>query len=768
MNRSLVESLVAALGSLRPARLLGACRALFGPGLTAAQRARLALRGAGLVALAAPLLLLAYALLLIPFTPAVDAVMKARNERPSVLLATDGSLLATFRRSNREWIALERVPPHVVDALIATEDHRFWQHPGIDWRRSLAAVVYTLGGDRQGGSTITQQLARNAFPEEIGRAASATRKLKEMITAIKLERRYSKREILETYLNTVSFHYNAFGIEMAARTYFNKPARELTVPEGATLVGLLKGTRAYNPVSNPERARERRNLVLAQMVKHGKLGQPAYDKLSRRPLRLDFARQDMATGPAPHFADVVRRWLLGWSELLGYDLYADGLVVQSSIDVRLQRLANQVLERRLDALQAVADVEWGRPSGKLLSTRMDVYQQARRKTEPFAHFWATQGELLDAFVRESPEFARLLDAGSTKDEALTQLSADATFMTALRERKTRLEAGFVAIDPRSGHVRAWVGSRDFATDSFDHVQQARRQPGSTFKPFVYGAALEAGMDPQREFRNGPVSIRLPNGSVWKPTDASDNSGGRSSLADGLIYSRNTITAQVIEAVGARNVVAFAQRLGVRESKLDAVPSLALGTSPVTLLEMASAYASIAALGEYRVPVLVTRVTDARGQLVAQFAPKTEATHERVLQPDIAVQLIDMLRAAVDRGTGRGIRELHGIQADVAGKTGTTQNNADGWFVLMHPQIVTGAWVGFNDPRVTLRSDHWGQGAHNALHVVGDFMQRALGDRAIDPQAEFPTRAGTDVGTAIQAAARSVSETLRRWFGRGGP
>jgi len=362
------------------------------------------------------------------------------------------------------------------------------------------------------------------------------------------------------------------------------------------------------------------------------------------------------------------------------------------------------------------------------------------------------------------EFAKLVDEGRAKDEALAQLHADAGFMTALREHKTRLEAGFVAIDPASGHVRAWVGSRNFATDSFDHVQQARRQPGSTFKPFVYGAALEAGMDPQREFRSGPVAIRLPNGSVWKPTDSSEANGGRPTLEDGLIYSRNTVTAQVIEEVGPAKVVQFAQRMGVRESKLEAVPSLALGTSPVTLLEMASAYASIAALGEYRVPVLVTQVSDAKGRLLAQFAPTTDATHERVLEPEVAVQLIDMLRAAVDRGTGRGIRDAHGIQADVAGKTGTTQNNADGWFVLMHPQLVTGAWVGFNDPRITLRSDHWGQGAHNALHVVGDFMQQALSDGALDSQAEFPSRAGA----TIQAALRRVGETLRSWFRFGAP
>jgi len=718
------------------------------------------LRGIGFAALGAVLLFIVYALLLIPFAPAVDNVLKARDERPSVLLAADGSVLATFRRTNREWIALEHVPAHVVDALITTEDHRYWQHPGIDWRRSVAAVAHTLTGDRQGGSTITQQLARNFFPEAIGRAPSATRKLKEMITAIKLERAYSKHDILETYLNTVAFHYNAFGIEMAARTYFNKPARELTVSEGATLVGLLKGTHTYNPVLNPERSRERRNVVLAQMVKHGKLSQQTYDKLSRRPLRLDFVRQDLDGGPAPHFADAVRRWLVGWGELLGYDLYADGLVVQSTLDVRLQRLANQAVARQLDALQAVADVEWGRAGDKLLSTRMQSYQQLRPKTEPFAHFWSTRTDIVDAFIRESPEYARRVDAGSAKDEALAQLRADAAFMAALRTSKTRLEAGFVAIDPASGHVRAWVGSRAFATDSYDHVQQARRQPGSTFKPFVYGAALESGMDPRREFVDRMVTIRLPGGTVWKPRDASEGSGGRVSLEDGLVHSRNTITAQVIEEVGAHKVARFAQRMGVRDSKLDAVPSLALGTSPVTLLEMASAYGTIAALGEYRAPVLVTRVSDANGKLLVQFAPPPEQARERVLQPEVAVQLIDMLRGAVDRGTGRGIRDVHGIQADVAGKTGTTQNNTDGWFMLMHPQLVAGAWVGFNDPRVSLRSDHWGQGAHNALHVVGDFMGRALADRAIDPQAEFPNR----MGVTIEATLRRAGETLRRWFG----
>ena len=763
MDPSPFRTKVAAVGQRATVALAACFHRLFGgPRPAGPQRMLQVLRGIGVVTLGAALLLIAYALLLIPFTPAVDNVLKARGERPSVLLAADGSVLATFRRTNREWIALDHIPPHVVDALIAVEDHRFWQHPGVDWQRSLAAVARTLAGDRQGGSTITQQLARNFFPEDVGRARTATRKLKEMITALKLERAYSKREILEAYFNTVSFHYNAFGIEMAARTYFNKPASQLTVSEGATLVGLLKGTRIYNPVLNPERAVERRNVVLAQMVKYGKLRQDAYDRLSRRPLRLDFARQDLDSGPAPHFADAVRRWLLGWGELLDYDLYADGLVIQSALDTRLQRLANQAVARQLDALQAVADVEWGRAGDKLLSTRFEAYRQAHRKTEPFGHFWRTRTDLVDAFVRESPEFANLLDTGHSQDEALASLRADAAFMASLRTRKTRLEGGFVAIDPSSGHVRAWVGSRDFATDSFDHVQQARRQPGSTFKPFVYGAALESGMDPHREFRTRNVSIRLPGGAVWQPRDQGGAGRGLASLEDGLVYSRNSVTAQVIEEVGPGKVVRFAQRMGVRESKLEPVPSLALGTSPVTLLEMASAYGTIAALGEYRAPVLVTQVSDAQGHLLARFAPPTDKARERVLQPDVAMQLIEMLRAAVDRGTGRGIRDSYAIQADVAGKTGTTQNNTDGWFILMRPNLVAGAWVGFNDPRVTLRSEHWGQGAHNALHVVGDFMHQALSEDALDGRAEFPSRAGA----GIRALLQSAGETLRRWFGFG--
>ena len=715
-----------------------------------------------------------YAVALIPFTPSVEGVLKGRDEHPSVLLAADGSVLTTFRRTNREWVKLEQIPRHVVDALIVTEDHRFWEHHGVDWVRTFAAVGHTLVGERQGGSTITQQLARNYFPEEIGRALTLNRKLKEIITALKLERAYSKHEILESYFNTVSFHYNAIGLEMAARTYFDKPAAELNVLEGATLIGMLKGTSAYNPVLYPDRARERRNVVLAQMFKHGKLDRAAFAKLRERPLKLDFARQDLDLGPAPHFAETVRRWLVEWAGERGYNIYADGLVITSTLDPKLQQHANRAVTRQLESLQAVADVEWASPNKKLLSTRLDAYQAAHRRVEPFRFFWASHPDLVATFVRESPEFAHLTDPAGPKPlgekAAFDQLRNDPAFMDALRAHKTHLEAGFVAIDPATGKVRAWVGSRDFAFDRFDHVAQAHRQPGSTFKPFVYGAALESGFDAGREFADKPVAIKLANGEVWRPGDMGGPTGRNLTFEDGLVYSRNTVTAQVMEELGPRKVVQFAQKAGVRDSALEAVPSLALGTSPVTLLEMAAAYGTIAAQGEYHAPVLVTRVTDATGALIADFEPHRSAAKdvddvarggpERVMEPELALHLIDMLRGAVDRGTGRGIRDLYGIRADVAGKTGTTQNNTDGWFILMHPQLVTATWVGFDDPRVTLRSDYWGQGANNALHVVGDFMSQTLAAGDIDPRAEFPSR----FAARFEAALRRFGERLRGWLG----
>jgi len=614
------------------------------------------------VVLTPPALVLLYVLVLIPFTPGIGDLRKAKVGMPTVLLASDGTLLAEYKQLNRQWVPLDKVASSAVNALIAIEDHRFFQHHGIDFRRTVGALLSTLQGDLQGGSTITQQLARNLYPDEIGRATSITRKVKEAITALKIEALYTKTEILETYLNTVPFLYNAFGIEMAARTYFDKSAHELDVLESATLIGMLKGTSYYNPVLNPERARQRRNLVLQQMTKDGTLDPTQLQQLSRQPLALDFERQVTPPGQAAHVAQQVRKWLVAWADDKGYNIHVDGLRVVTTLDAGIQKAANVAVARQLAQLQRLADSRVQR--GK--------------------------------------------------------------------ERPT-LQAGFLALDPRDGAVRAWVGSRDFSTEQFDHVSQARRQPGSTFKPFVYGAAFMQGFGPQDTLIDQVVEIHTKGSrEVWSPRDESPASGRAMSLADGLAYSKNTITAQLMDKVGAKNVARLAQSLGVRQSKLELVPSLALGTSPVSLQEMVTAYGSIANGGNHFAPMLVQRVEDRNGKLLEQFAPSR--LPDRAMPYKDTLTLVNAMRGVIDYGTGNAIRTRYGIRIDVAGKTGTTQENTDGWFIMMHPQLVAGSRVGFNDNSVTMGS--WGQGARSALPMVGEVFQQAIRSKAIDARAEF--------------------------------
>ena len=684
---------------------------------------------------ALPLALLLYVLALVPFTPGISDIRKAKADQPAQLVSADGRLLAEYKWVNREWVPLAEIAKPVVEALIATEDHRFYDHFGLDWRRTLSAVVLTLGGDKQGGSTITQQLARNLYPEDIGRAPTLTRKLKEAITALKIEALYSKDEILETYLNTVPFLYNAYGIEMAARTYFDKSADKLTVLESATLIGMLKGTAYYNPVLNPERAQARRNTVLAQMKKRDKLSAADYDTLTKRPLRIRFERQPEVDGLAPHLAQQLRKQLIDWADRNGYSLYADGLVVRTTIDGRLQTLANQVVGKQGRALQGVADSAWS------------------------ARVWNPKNPLVRDLVRESTQYQAAVAKGATPEDAEKALLADTDFLRALRQQKTRVQAGFLALDPRSGEVRAWVGSRDFAQDPLDHVQATRRQPGSTFKPFVYGAAFAGGLRPDALLMDQAVEIPLGGGKVWRPSDGGAPSDQPMSLADGLAYSKNTITAQVMQQVGPARVAQLARDMGVRESKLDAVPALALGTSPVSLKEMVAAYGTIASGGRYRAPIVITRIEDKNGKVLEDFAP---APPEKAIGLAAVQALRNAMRGVIDKGTGVAIRSRWGISADVGGKTGTTQDNTDGWFIMMHPQLVAGAWVGFNDGRITLRSDYWGQGAHSALPMVGDVFQQALRTKVIDARERFVDEQET---SWTQDAIGGVRDWVYDLFGR---
>jgi penicillin-binding protein 1A len=680
----------------------------------------------------------AYIASVVPKTPSIEALLDARGAEPSLLFSADGTQLAVFSQGQQQRVGLSQVSPHVIKALIATEDHRFYDHRGVDLGRTIAAIFHTVAGVAQGGSTITQQLVRNMFPEEIGRSRTVERKLREIVTAIKIEQAYTKEQILETYLNSVPFLYNVLGIEMAARTYYGKSAAALDVLESATLIGMLKGTSYYNPVINPERALKRRNVVLSQMVKRDVLPQAEFESLRDMPLNVQLNRQpDPLAGPAPHFAAHLRRWLVQWADEHDYNLYTDGLIIHSTIDDRLQDAATRAVERQAEVLQNIADVEWGQKSRRVASTAPATYASLRKKVEPFRHFWDERPGLLDAFIRETPNYKKAIAGGSPDATVLADLKSNSKFMTQLRAGKTRLEAGFVAIDPTTGEVKAWVGSRDFERDQFDHVAQAERQPGSTFKPIVYGAALEQGMLPEQPYQDGPVEIRSADGSIWRPTDMTAASGQWMSMREGLILSKNSITAQVMRDVGLPSVIDLARAVGVNESKLDPVPSLSLGTSPVTLLEMTSAYSTIAQLGEYRKPAMIRRITDRTGKVLAEFNTEKQRESRRAMSKDTAVELIDMMRGVVRRGTGQTMKTQYGITADIAGKTGTTQNNTDGWFILMHPNLVAGAWVGFNDSRVTMRSDYWGQGGHNAAMVVGDFFKDTLKSKLINVKAQFP-------------------------------
>jgi len=381
------------------------------------------------------LALLLGVLWLYAITPSINNIRKTRHDEPAHLVSTDGRLLAEYHWVNRQWVPLDTIAPAVIDALIATEDHRFYQHFGLDWQRTLASVFHTLVGKRQGGSTLTQQLARNLFPREIGRAPTLTRKLKEAMTAFKIEASHSKNEILETYLNTVPFLYNAWGIEMAARTYFDQNADQLGLLESATLIGMLKGSSYYNPVLHPERAEKRRNTVLAQMKKRGKLTATQYQELITQPLNIRFSRQKSPVGLAPHLAQYLHNQLIEWADRNGYSLYFDGLVIRTTLNGQLQEMATQALQRHSIALQAVADEHW-------------------------VTAWRAGNPLVQAIVRESNSYRNTLAAQQSPDKALAELLHDSHFLQTLRWNATRVQGSILAMNPDNGSVHVWIAPQE--------------------------------------------------------------------------------------------------------------------------------------------------------------------------------------------------------------------------------------------------------------------------------------------------------------------
>ena len=626
-----------------------------------------------------------YAWSLVPDTPDAYALARATQAQASVVLDVRGERLTQFEPDFQEWVPLDSIPVHLVDALVATEDRAFYRHGGVDLRRTAGAAWETVKGDRQGGSTITQQLARNLFPDEIGRAGTVERKTKEALAARAIERDHTKREILEAYLNTVPFLYNAFGVEMAARTYFGTHAPDLTVAQSAVLVAMLKGPQAYNPVRRPEAALGRRNLVLRLMAEQGRLSAVEAARLAAEPLGVDLHPQPRTYSAAPHFTAAVRREVEAWAQPRGYDVDRDGLVVRTTLDLPLQRQAQDAVAQRGDRLQRTADGQWRRPPRRAV----------------------------DAVLRTTDAYARARDAGQDAGDALATVRDDPALVDSAVVAARRVEVALVAVQPETGAVRAYVGSRDFAADEYDHAGVARRQPGSTFKAFVFASALQRGYGPSDEVEGGSAAVELSDGTTWRPSGGSSEG----TLSDALAFSKNAVTARLTQEVGPHRVALVAQRMGVT-SDLDVVPSIGLGTSPVTLLEMVSAYGTVANDGLRRVPRFVTQIETASGTVLETFGGQGG----QALTRRDARQLLDMLRGVVDRGTGRDLRAL-GATGDLAGKTGTSQDYADGWFIALRPGLAVGAWVGFNDQRVTFRSKDTGEGSRTALPVVASFLSR---------------------------------------------
>lgn len=701
--------------------------------------------------------LLSLYLLFLAFTlPSLQQIESPDLSLSTVAYTADGQLLARYHVSqNRSWVPLDSIAPVVVSALVATEDHRFYRHWGIDVFRTFTSVIRTILGDTQGGSTITQQLARNLY-RDIGAERTVSRKMREWLTAVQIERRYTKTEILEMYLNTVEFSSNAFGIQAASRTFFDKRAIELDTLEAATLVGLQKAITFFNPIRNPENSKRRRNVVMGQMLKHGYMTRAEFDALRERPVVTNFQSSEIVNSRAPYFAMYVQQWLQQWGRENGHNIYSEGLVVYTTLDSRLQDEAQAAMLEEMRGLQAVVDVEWAVATGFGLGQAYGPYLERAAgcrnerdpnlpgdgtcRVDPFAHFWSQNGNIAVEAVRQSPEFRELTQQGLTAEQAVVQLTADEAFMREVKLRRTRLEAGLVGIEPRTGNVRVWVGGRDLRSDWYDHVATAKRQPGSTFKPFVYAVAVDNGYDPGSSIGSGPftwVGTGPCAGQSWSPRNMG---GGVSSLRAALAYSDNYVTGRLMTEVNPKNVIDYARRMGI---ETDLVPpgvraecymALSLGTSDVSLLELTTAYATFANSGIHMEPTVVTRIEDRYGNVLYEATPRpTEALSE-----ETALTLVDMMRGGVNYGTAIRLRGQYGLQGyDLAAKTGTTQQNADGWFMIMHPDLVIGSWVGFNDRRIAFRSTWWGQGAHNAMFVTGNFMRRLSRAQLLDRVIRFP-------------------------------
>ena len=640
-----------------------------------------------------------YAFSLIRTLPSLEELENPNPELASLVYSSDGKLLHKYFLKNRTYVPLKSISEYVPEALIATEDLVFYDHWGFDVRRFVLVIGENLLKGRErwhGASTITQQLAKNLY---LTQERTITRKIKEFFTSIELERTYTKDEILALYLNTVYFGSGAYGVEAAAWTYFNKPASKLTLPESATLVGILKSPRAYDPSRNPENSVSRRNLILALMGKAGFISDREMKKAQKSPLALDYTPVTNH-GKAPYFTEYIRQTLKPISRQHDINVYSDGLNIYTTLDSRMQRYAQEAVKEHITWLQERFDKSWKWPKN-----------------------------LKNQIIKETPRYRELLKDGRSAEEALEELKADEKWLNKLLHDKTRVQVAFVALDPTNGNIKAWVGGSEFSPDEyeyqFDHVWQARRQPGSTFKPFVYTAAIDKGIPANHRILNQPLAIKTGN-KVWIAKNADHTSGGLTTLRHALSKSVNQVTVRLMhEFLSPSEVISYAKKMGI-QSKLEPNMSISLGTSEITPLELASAFGTFANNGVWVEPVSIDRIEDKFRHTVTEYKPITRTAIDSTTN----YVMVSMLQDVVKRGTGVAIPYRYGLNIEAAGKTGTGQNLKDAWFVGFTPQIVAAAWAGFDDERIYFTSMSYGQGARAALPIWAGFMKKCFADSTL--------------------------------------